>query len=63
MIREIVTATDGTEIELWRPENAADVREMQRMAEAGELDDSEMTDIDDNDETDMVEAGLLPPND
>lgn len=61
MIREIVKATDGTEVELWRPENAADVREMQRMAEAGELDDSEMTDISDDDEQDMIDAGLLPP--
>ena len=60
MIREIVTATDGAQVELWRPENDADVREMQRMAKAGELDDSEMTDISDDDEQDMIDAGLLP---
>ena len=61
MIREIVTATDGTEVELWRPENAADVREMQRMAQAGELDDTEMTDLTDDEEQDLIDAGLLPP--
>jgi len=60
MIREIVKAIDGSDVELLRPENEADIRELRRMAEAGELDDTEMNDLEDEDEAAMIAAGLLP---
>jgi hypothetical protein len=64
MIIEIVKDVEGREIKLYRPENAADVAEIKRMADAGELDDSEsMADNrDDITEQDLVDAGVLAPD-
>ncbi|KPL08934.1 hypothetical protein AMJ85_07465 [candidate division BRC1 bacterium SM23_51] len=63
MIIEIVKDANGRETKLYRPENAQDVAELERMAKAGELDDSEsMGDRDDDTEQDLVDAGILAPD-
>lgn len=60
MIKEIETTTDGREIVVYRPENAADQRELRRMVEAGELTAGERPgDLDQAEEADLIASGIL----
>lgn len=60
MIKEIVKTEDRREVTLLRPETKADVEEIERQRKAGELDASEsMGDRDDDDEQDLIDAGIL----
>lgn len=63
MIIEVVTTEDGQERRTYRPENAADERELRRMAEAGEIQVGEReSDFDPEVERELVEAGIIEPD-